>query len=290
MEQQPDFKENMGAEICSTLEGVGFDLGNTHTLQYYFYFPQKEQAEKLSTLLVAEGLSCEVDQSAGDKRDWLCLAKHETRIDSGALTALGKHFAALATELGGEFDGWERAPGSDEKLPPALAMIGGIQLYQQGEFAKAISMFTLVTESPSELASQVWPLIGLSHLKLGHYEEAIEALNKAIVSEPENVEHRLNLGVAWHGLKQYDRAISSYAEVLKLEAKHPSAHYNLACAYAKMENSNGSLAALITAIEGNKGFRKQAASDNDLESLRELPEFKNLLKSRFSKLLSKIGL
>ena len=277
MEQEADFKTNMGEEIVRTLEGFGFELTGEHTLQYYFYLPDREGAERLAESLSRESFTCEIDESAGGANDWICLARHVTSIESDALTALGKRFASMAEELGGEFDGWERAPEPGDTLPPALAMMSGIQLYQQGDFAEAVAMFNQVVESEGDLAEQVIPLIGLSYLRLGEHALAVAALKKAIAAEPENAEHHLNIGVAWHGLEDYESAIESYDVAMKLDPEHPSPHYNLACAYAKMGNTDAAISSVTAAIARAPEFREQAAIDEDLTSLRELPAFQKLV-------------
>ena len=52
--------------------------------------------------------------------------------------------------------------------------------------------------------------------------------------------------------------------------------YNLACAEARLGNTDAAVAALKRAIELHDGFRQYVATDDDLESIRDHPEVQQL--------------
>lgn len=276
-----DDSSQLGDEIVSTLQSMGFDLQTTHEFQYYFYFPLKDSAEKLAMFLSDKGFTCSVGEAAGgtngESSESVCLAKHRVNVDGPTLSSLGIEFKRAAEELGGVFDGWERVPQPNEPLPPMVAMMGGFQIYQEGRYEEAIELFTSLLESGSEVEDQILPILGLAYLKLGQLEHAVGPFEKMITLEPDCIEHKLNIGVAYHGLGKYDKALSYFKEALALDPSHPSIHYNLACANARQGSDEDALSALAKAIDGNPAFREQAAVDSDFETLKNLTQFKALL-------------
>jgi len=76
-------------------------------LAHLLYFPSQEGARRAGQRLEKEGYSVEV-RPAGDDTSWLTLAKQ--KLDSTQLPEQRReHLTSLASELGGEYDGWEIA-------------------------------------------------------------------------------------------------------------------------------------------------------------------------------------
>ena len=93
-----DFRENLGEEIAGALRQLGLDPAGEHRLQFYFYFPAEQAARALAARLAPDGFTCDVDRSAAGGR-WLCLVQRAMPADVAALTALGKRFLQLTSEL-----------------------------------------------------------------------------------------------------------------------------------------------------------------------------------------------
>ena len=56
------------------------------------------------------------------------------------------------------------------------------------------------------------------------------------------------------------------------------AHYNLACMYAQLEDTESALISLQKAFELDSSYIEKAKTDSDLVSLREMPEFQALVE------------
>jgi regulator of RNase E activity RraB len=98
--------EAMGQQIIEQLRGVGSDLSKPHLIDFYFYFPTIEIAERAARELQKKSLQTEIQEGA-DGENWLCLASAMFLPSEIELTQLGSYFGDLADSLGGEFDGWE---------------------------------------------------------------------------------------------------------------------------------------------------------------------------------------
>jgi hypothetical protein len=66
-------------------------------------------------------------------------------------------------------------------------------------------------------------------------------------------------------------------EALQDEPDAGGLTYNLACAEARLGNTEAAVAALLRAIEIHDGFREYIATDDDLESIRDHPEVRPLV-------------
>jgi Tfp pilus assembly protein PilF len=86
-----------------------------------------------------------------------------------------------------------------------------------------------------------------------------------------------NLGVIYMSQEKYRRAIVRFKDAIKIKHDYSDAHYNLACVYAKRNNTDRSLLYLKKAVAFNPEVIKWAKDDGDLQSLADLPEFKKLI-------------
>jgi len=92
---------------------------------------------------------------------------------------------------------------------------------------------------------------------------------------------RLHYEIAYSALRlrRLDLSILHFERALALDRRDPIARYNFACALALAGRADDALDALAAAIEG--GFRdaEHIREDPDLESLRELERFRELVES-----------
>ena len=87
---------------------------------------------------------------------------------------------------------------------------------------------TLLNSDPSNTAYLF--LVGTCHLQLGHNGLAINVFNKVLEDRPETHEAWNNLGTAWKGEHNNEKAIEAFTEAIKLK-EHPDFYNNLATLY-----------------------------------------------------------
>ncbi|MBI5361323.1 MAG: hypothetical protein HZA48_12165 [Planctomycetes bacterium] len=94
-------------------------------------------------------------------------------------------------------------------------------------------------------------------------------LNKKLYLEMAGIQH-LDTG-------DYEKALKSFQEILKLEAGEPAAWYNIACTYALMNRQKEALEAIEKAIKNGFDDIEWLGEDPDFAQLRQTPEFRKLL-------------
>ena len=97
--------------------------------------------------------------------------------------------------------------------------------------------------------------------------------------------------------EQFDRCKAKLEDILKIDPKNNIAHYNLACMYSRLKKPEQAIDELNTAV--NNGYTAFAymEQDPDLDPLRKLPGYKNILvrrdkiqRDRASKILASLKL
>ncbi len=79
------------------------------------------------------------------------------------------------------------------------------------------------------------------------------------------------------GQKEYEQARKTAGEIIELAPNDPSAHYNLACAQARLKQVKDAVASLTKAVELGYANAAHMKADDDLATLRDDPAFKALL-------------
>ena len=109
LERQGVFAENTADRdllVLEQLRKAGSDLAKAHAPEFFLYFPQEEPARRAGHALEAEEFSVRVQQSPGADGSWLCVATKPVVPTHGRMVEIRKRLTALATELGGAYDGW----------------------------------------------------------------------------------------------------------------------------------------------------------------------------------------
>src|SRR6266481_5281181 len=83
-------------------------------IDHYLYFPTQTDADEATKLLLARGWRVTVTPGA-DGTDWLALATQPARGDE-EMGPLWEELTVLASQFGGNYDGWERPAGDEENL------------------------------------------------------------------------------------------------------------------------------------------------------------------------------
>jgi hypothetical protein len=110
---EPDFRENLGAEIVDTLREAKMPIEGLHQLRFMFVAKEEKAIQSIVAELEPDGYACVIDS---EEDDWFCLAVKTMAIDVPTLDALGRRFLRLAEEKDAEFDGWDRVPTREEIL------------------------------------------------------------------------------------------------------------------------------------------------------------------------------
>lgn len=83
------------------------------------------------------------------------------------------------------------------------------------------------------LGAEAWAALGLVHIRSGNREEAKQAFDTALLTDPSHYRVKTNLANMTLEAGQTDEAICLYEEVLKLNPEYALAHHNLGAAYRK---------------------------------------------------------
>jgi hypothetical protein len=87
------------------LRDAGLDLSQPMWLEFAFYFPSLEGAQRAWNRLAGQDFRGKLEP-AGGGRDYLLFAAKRVLADEPTLVALRKEFEALARENGGSYEGW----------------------------------------------------------------------------------------------------------------------------------------------------------------------------------------
>jgi len=111
----------------------------------------------------------------------------------------------------------------------------------------------------------------------GDEAAALDSLLAILRRHP--ADFRLHFEIAFSALRlrRLELSIEHFEKAIALDARDPLAHYNYACALAVAKRSGAALEALETSIEAGFRDREHILADEDLESLRDLPRFKELI-------------
>ncbi|KAB2880771.1 ribonuclease E inhibitor RraB [bacterium] len=94
-----------GSFLIGQLNRFGSDLDAKHEITFWLYFPSETCAQKASQKAVEAELSADVTASMDGQ--WLCLIACPHVPDEALIDGVMQFCIKLASDLGGEFDGWE---------------------------------------------------------------------------------------------------------------------------------------------------------------------------------------
>ena len=275
-----DFHGNLGDEIVGTLRQLGLDPAGEHTLQFYFYFPAEAAARALAARLAADGFTCDVDRSAAGGR-WLCLAQRAMPADAAALTALGKRFLQLTSELGGAFDGWDRDTAVANEPPSKTLLRHAYQLYQRGAYLRAAELLKKAVDAGGELAPSAATMLGLACFNLAEYEASVAAFKMAAAfnagDNPSAFAALSGMGASLAKLGRFDEAVKVYQRSIAAKPDFAETHLNLTLAYAELGRTTDVLKTLRTAIALDMRMKDRARQAIELQGLRGNAEFDALV-------------
>src|SRR5436190_6401052 len=89
-------------------------------------------------------------------------------------------------------------------------------------------------------ATHYWE--GNDRLKRGDYRGAVDALTKAIEQDPHNYGAYLNRGLAYHNLKEFDKALGDYSRAIEIVPSFGTAYHNRGHVYAELKQYDRAVA------------------------------------------------
>ena len=90
--------------------------------------------------------------------------------------------------------------------------------------------------------------LGLAYGNAGQYEEAIASYKEALRIKPDDADAHYNLGVTYGESGQYEEAIASYKEALRIKPDDADAHYNLGYVYRELGQYEEAIASFKKSI------------------------------------------
>jgi tetratricopeptide (TPR) repeat protein len=150
----------------------------------------------------------------------------------------------------------------DPKYSEAVNNLGTVY-YAKKSYRRAISQYKKALRLTPEAAS-VWSNLGTGYFARKDYEHAAEAWQTALKLDPEVFESR-----STHGVLLQERSVEERAKY----------HYYMAQTYAKAGQNDRAVQYIRKALEEGFKERKKIEDDPAFASIKDLPEFKELMAS-----------
>ena len=164
----------------------------------------------------------------------------------------------IQTEVAKKY--YERAMRLDSRYPEAINNLGTIY-YSKKNYRRAVKLYTKALRLSPNSAS-IYSNLGTAHFARKNYKLAAETYQKALTLDPDVFEHR----GSW-GIMLQERSVEERAKF----------HYYLAKTYAQAGMNDRALLYIRKALEEGFAERKKLMDDPEFVSLRNLPEFQQLL-------------
>jgi tetratricopeptide (TPR) repeat protein len=155
---------------------------------------------------------------------------------------------------------YERAVKLNPKYSEAINNLGTIY-YWKKSYRRAVSQYKKALQFSPNSAS-IYSNLGTAFFARKNYDEAMKAYETAMKLDPEVFEHRSSAGTLLQ-----ERTVEERAKF----------HYYQAKLYAKQGMNERALLCLRKALEEGLKERDKIGDEPAFETLRELPEFKEIL-------------
>ncbi len=115
---------------------------------------------------------------------------------------------------------------------------------------------------------------GSAAIVTGRYREAVSAESSAA----NTADNLFNKGLAQVLNKDYQNALTSFNEAIRLNSNHAHAHYGAAIASARMGNADGVVSNLANAVKADPSLKEMALTDLEFAKWSTTEAFRNALK------------
>lgn len=152
-----------------------------------------------------------------------------------------------------------------------------------GSLEKAASSFEKAAEIRPEdhrtfsLVSSIYAGMGKPDLAKAAHLRALEILEPYVALHPDDVRAIYHGATAYGYLGMRDRAIEWGRKAIAIDPTDPATLYNVACLYCNLGELEPALDALQGAVENGFAHRRWIENDMDLNPVRDLPRFKEIL-------------
>lgn len=111
-----------GNFILQQLQRFGSNLNRKHEISFWLYFPKKNLATQAAHRAKKAGLKTKVSPPLKNSpcSKWLCLLFCPHIPDEKLLDGISEFCTQLASDLNGEYDGWESKLEPEEGQNPVL--------------------------------------------------------------------------------------------------------------------------------------------------------------------------
>ena len=123
-----------------------------------------------------------------------------------------------------------------------------------------------------------YALLGELHSEdLSNHEEALQAYSNAIILEPQRSDYYNGMGLAYYRMQDINKALSLFSTATQVDPQDAIARYNEACALALLGKSQEAINSLREALLIQPNLSKTAMADDDLKSLNNSTQFKQII-------------
>jgi tetratricopeptide (TPR) repeat protein len=120
----------------------------------------------------------------------------------------------------------------------------------------------------------------LTAQRRGDQQRAEILYQQALMLDPNHVRTLNNLGVLYMDQKKKREAVALFNRAIGLKKDYVDPYYNLACAYARIDEIDESLKYLKMAMAINKDVKTWAERDADMKAVVTTEEFKKILEGQ----------
>ena len=154
----------------------------------------------------------------------------------------------------------ERALEIGPLVPGALATLGCVNALYNWSWTEAEVQFRRAIDSvPGASSAHAW--YAMNHLvPLGRFDEARDALQRALEVDPLSLPIATALGVRAYYAHRYDEAASALSSALELDSAFPMAHYFLALVFTELGRHDEALIEIEKAMHGSSGSPEMSAA------------------------------